>query len=416
MQAFQYQNTGLHAGNVDLNAVADQVGTPTYIYSWDHAASNFQRLRTAFPRAEIHYSLKANANLALVRRLVAAGAGMDAVSGGEVFRALKAGAAPEHIVFAGVGKTEAELRYALEVGVGWINVESAGELYRLNELARITGKTPRVALRLNPDVRADTHKYIATGHAAAKFGLPMNEARLCLNTFVGNLAVPVPPKLEFVRIEGLHLHIGSQLQTVERTAEAIQAVLPLFDDYPFLTTLDIGGGFPVAYQGEAVPPVEDFAHAITGALNGRAIRLLLEPGRYIVAEAGALIVEVQYIKSSPDGVIVVTDGGMTELIRPALYGAIHEVLPLRQTENAMRLKSHIVGPVCESADILRADVSLPPLQPGDRLAIMHVGAYGAVMGSTYNARPRPPEVLVSGENWEVVRRRESWDDLIALES
>jgi len=411
----RYQNGSLSADGVDLAAVIGQVGTPCYIYSRERTLTNFKRVRGAFPGAEIHYSLKANANLALVRMLVGAGAGMDAVSGGEVFRALKAGARPESIVFAGVGKTEAELIYALENHIGWINVESAGELYRVNELARKRNQIPRVALRVNPDVQADTHHYIATGHAAAKFGLPMNEARLCLNTFANKLAVPIPPTLDSVKIEGLHIHIGSQLHSVERTVEAIRAVLPLFDEYPFLTTLDLGGGFPVSYMGEAVPAVEDFAHAIHAVLGERTIHLLLEPGRYIIADAGLLAVEVQYIKASRNGVIIVTDGGMTELIRPALYGSVHDVLPIREPEQVTRLKSHIVGPVCESADVLRSDVMLPPLHPGDKLIILHAGAYGAVMGSTYNARPRPPEVLISGGSWQIARRRETWHDLIELE-
>jgi diaminopimelate decarboxylase len=218
-----------------------------------------------------------------------------------------------------------------------------------------------------------------------------------------------------VIIEGLHIHIGSQLGTVERTVEAVKAVLPLFDTFSQLRYLNLGGGFPVSYMGEAVPSVEEFASALRACLKDRPLKLLLEPGRFIVADAGILLVEVQYTKSSPEGIIAVTDGGMTELIRPALYAAVHEVLPLRKVADSMTIKSHIVGPVCESADILRADILLPPLEPGDLLAISHVGAYGAVMGSNYNARPRPPEILVEGSTWRVIRRRETWDDLVDLE-
>jgi diaminopimelate decarboxylase len=402
--SFHYHNGQLYANQVDLAEIAASVGTPCYIYSRDHMLENWSRLRAAFPEAEIHYSLKANANLALVRLLVEAGAGLDAVSGGEIFRALRAGASPEQIVFAGVGKTHKELAYALQVGMGWLNVESAQELARIAEIARSTGKRPRVALRINPAVLADTHRYIATGHSGAKFGIPLAEAQHLLNEYANS---------SYLTIEGLHVHIGSQLGTVDRTVEAVKAVLPLFDTFPQLTYLNLGGGFPVSYMGEAVPSVDAFASALTPWLKG--LKLLLEPGRYIIADAGLLLVEVQYTKSSLEGVIVVTDGGMTELIRPALYGAVHEVLPLRESTDQMSINSHVVGPVCESADVLRADVLLPRLEPGDLLAVSHVGAYGAVMGSNYNARPRPPEILVEGSTWRVIRRRETWDDLVSLE-
>jgi diaminopimelate decarboxylase len=404
--AFHYVDGMLYADQIDLTEIAAQAGTPCYLYSRDSMLSNWSRLRKAFPDAEIHYSLKANANLALVRLLIEAGASLDAVSGGEVFRGLRAGALPKQIVFAGVGKTRQEIAYALEVGVGWLNVESSQELARIAEIAQAIGQQPRVALRINPDIRADTHHYIATGHSAAKFGIVLEEARRLLSEFAHSPAVS---------IEGLHVHIGSQLGSVARSVEAINAVLPLFDAFPHLGYLNVGGGFPVSYMAEAVPPVEEFAAALDQCLRGRSLRLLLEPGRYVVADAGILLVEVQNTKPTSDGVIVVTDGGMTELIRPALYGAVHNVLPVRQHSDHEQVKSQIVGPVCESADVLRSDVLLPSLEPGDLLAISHVGAYGAVMGSTYNARPRPPEILVEGSTWHTVRRRETWQDLVALE-
>jgi diaminopimelate decarboxylase len=403
---FQYHEGTLHADGVNLSELAAAVGTPYYLYSWDRALANLNRLRAAFPQAEIHYSLKANANLALIRILIAAGAGLDAVSGGEIFRALRAGADPAQIVFAGVGKTGAELSYALDIGIGWFNVESALELTNLVRLAKETSKRPRIALRINPSVRADTHHYIATGHSAAKFGIPLDEADSLLGETIDS---------EHVAIEGLHVHIGSQLGTVDRTAEAINAVLPLFDKYPQLNTLNLGGGFPVSYNGEIVPSVEVFSEAVNACLKGRSLRLLLEPGRFIIADAGALIVRVQYIKPAPDGILAITDGGMTELIRPALYGATHHVMPLNEPSSDQHQQTQVVGPVCESADVLRADIMLSPLQPGDLLAIMHAGAYGAVMGSNYNARPRPPEILVEGAGWRVIRHRETWEDLIRLE-
>ena len=396
----------LYADGVDLMALTDEIGTPCYVYSRDRAVGNLQRLQTAFPNAEIHYSLKANANLALVRALVDAGAGLDAVSAGEIYKGLQAGAHAHAIVFAGVGKTEAELKYALEVGVGWINIESGLELARLTRLAGQLNKKPRVALRINPDVQADTHKYISTGHAAAKFGVSIAEASELLEKYAD---------AEDVSVEGIHIHIGSQLGTVERTVEAVQAVLPLFDQHDALRALNIGGGFPVSYTGDSVPTPDMFADALNPVLTDRRLHLMIEPGRYVVADSGLLIVEVQYIKPSPNGAIVVTDGGMTELIRPALYGATHEVMTLHDPASAEYTNSQVVGPVCESADVLRSDVMLPTLQPGDRLAVLHVGAYGAVMGSNYNARPRPPEILVEGDEWRIVRRRETWEEMIALE-
>lgn len=412
MSGFSYRDGALCVGDLPLVQIAAEVGTPCYVYDLDRALENLRRLRMSFPQADIHYSLKANANLALVRALVESGVGLDAVSGGEIFRAIRAGADPAQIVFAGVGKTRAELEYALKARVGWINVESQGELRRVAEMSRPFKRRPQVALRLNPDVHADTHRYIDTGHAASKFGIPVAEAQKLLRD---------PQFNETLQIAGVHLHIGSQIGSPQRIVEALKQVLPLFEEFPNLKTLDLGGGFPVSYTGDPVPSVEAFAEAILPLLNGLAIQLLLEPGRYLIADAGVLLVEVQYLKpalGSPEvEVTAVTDGGMTELIRPALYGAYHGVLPLKlPPEGSPRLATQVVGPVCESADVLNQRVMLPPLAEGEALAVLHAGAYGAVMGSTYNARPRPPEVLVEGGQWRVVRRRESWSDLIELEN
>lgn len=398
-----YRDGRLHWREHDLAHIAAQVGTPCYIYDLEGMRAKLQTLQSAFPQAEIHYSLKANANLAVIRALSAAGAHFDAVSGGEVFRAVQAGVAPERIVLAGVGKTRQELEYALRLGVGWINVESRGELARIAQLAEALGAQPRLALRLNPDVYADTHPHIATGHGAAKFGIPLDEAAQILSAYA--------PEHVPYRLEGLHVHIGSQLHSVARTIEALQAALELIERFPFLHTLDLGGGFPVSYAGEVVPSLEAFAAAILPHLEGRSVRLILEPGRYIAAENGVLLVEVQYIKHTSSGTFYIVDGGMTELIRPALYQAKHDVLPLCQSQAEPTL-AHVVGPVCESADVLRAHAYLPPLAEGDLLAVLHVGAYGAVMGSTYNARPLPPEVVLEGDSWRVARRRQRWDDLL----
>lgn len=406
--SFGYHDGLLHFGEFPLR-LEDEMETPCYLYHLERVLENYQRVQDAFPEVDIHYSLKANANLSLIKALYQAGAGMDAVSGGEIYRALQVNLASERIVFAGVGKTRKEIAYALAQRVGWINVESVGELARIKQIASDLNLSPRVALRINPDVHADTHTYMATGHAAAKFGISLEEARQILQSYA--------PQADRYRIEGIHIHIGSQLQTVERTREAIRSVRGLFEQYTYLETLNLGGGLPVSYNDEPVPTIEDFAAAIHGALAEfpRPIKLILEPGRSIVADAGILLVEVQYVKHTPQGVMYICDGGMTELIRPALYGAQHAVWPVRQSDEAPVL-SHVVGPVCESADVLRANIMLPPQHEGDLLAISHVGAYGAVMGSNYNARPRPAEWIIRQGRAARARRAETWDNLAHLET
>ncbi len=409
---FDYQAGQLCAELVALDLPAKALGTPLYIYDLDRIRTNYWRLSKAFASldAAIHYSLKANGNLAIIRALLAEGAAMDAVSGGEIYRALQAGANPAHIVFAGVGKTEDELTYALDQKVGCFNVESSQELARLNRLAAARNIQATVALRLNPDVQAQTHKYTATGHAAAKFGIGIDEARALL------AQLEQYPALAIV---GLHVHIGSQLQSTDETQTATRRALEVIDDFPFLNRLNLGGGFPVAYNDELYPPIEAFAEVIGAELAGRTpekLALSLEPGRYLVAEAGILIVTVQYIKHVGQQRIIVTDGGMTELIRPALYGARHPIRPLREPPADVPVtEAQVVGPICESADVLHPAAPLPDVQSGDQLAIHMVGAYGAVMGSNYNARLRPPEVVIEGETWRIVRQRETWADLVRLE-
>lgn len=392
---------------VALDALIDQVGSPCYIYSLGRIRHNYRRLSQAMTglNASLHYSLKANANLAIVRALIAEGAGLDAVSGGEIFRALKAGANPAHIVFAGVGKTAAELDYALAQRVGCFNVESVGELERLNGFASARNIRAQVALRINPAVQANTHHNIATGHAAAKFGIAEADARD---------ALAHPERYPALDLSGIHVHIGSQLGSVAETAEAARHALRLIDDFPTITRLNMGGGFPVSYTDEVYPPVEAFAEALGEVLRGRTLTLSFEPGRYIVADAGALIMEVQYLKRVDGQRIVITDAGMTELIRPMLYGAIHPIEAL--TPSDALSPAQVVGPICESTDVMSSHCLLPDdLKPGDRLIVRMTGAYGAVMGSTYNARPRPPEIIIDGDSWQIARHRETWEDLIAHE-
>ncbi len=404
--SFYYQSETLWCDGVPVNTIADAVGTPVYVYSTTRLIGNVSHLQHAFEplSPSIHFSIKANGNLALLRRLNSAGLGMDAVSAGEIYRALQAGVNPAHIVFAGVGKTRAEIAYALEVGIGWFNVESPAELRLLNTLAGSMGQMPTVALRLNPGIQAQTHHHIATGHFGAKFGMTPDVIRDLLAR-----------RAEFphLYIAGLHIHIGSQLGDVRETVASVKTAQALADPYPDIRTLNIGGGFPVNYtESDEFPPLEAFVTALAPELNGW--HLMIEPGRSIVADAGVLIVSVLYAKEQGDQRFVITDGSMTELIRPALYEAVHPVIPVHVSDKDTTL-TIVAGPVCESSDVLHRGERLPPLHESDRLAVMVTGAYGMVMASNYNMRTRPPEVLVDDDSWHVIRRRETWQDLLRLE-
>ena len=405
-EPFRYSNGVLCCDGVALDAIADAVGTPVYIYSATRLLANVRRLQAAFePLApSIHYSLKANANLTLVRLLCKAGLGMDAVSAGEIARARQAGVDPGAIVFAGVGKTRAEIAYALEAGVGWFNVESCAELEVLDRLAGERGSHPTVALRLNPGIEAKTHRHLATGHVGAKFGMAPDV-----------VAEVLRHRAEYphLRIVGLHVHIGSQLGDVHETVEAVRAARALADPYPDLRTLNIGGGFPVRYtETDNYPPLSAFVEALAPLLQGW--KVLIEPGRSVVADAGLLLVSVLYVKTQGGYRFAIADGSMTDLLRPALYDAVHPVVPVRPRGEKL-FPTVVTGPVCESADVLNRRAMLPELYESDRLAVLVAGAYGMVMASNYNMRTRPPEVLVEEDTWRVIRRRETWEDLLRLE-
>jgi len=342
-----------------------------------------------------------------LRTLIHAGVGIDAVSGGEIFLALRAGAKAENIVFAGVGKSPSELRYALEQGVGWFNVENVRECQLINDIAAELGTSAQIALRLNPEVTANTHPYIATGHGGAKFGLT---AEVISGLLAHRKEYP------HLRFAGIHVHIGSQLHDTEGTVKAVEIALELIAPYSDIRTVNIGGGLPVGYQmKEALPEWKSFAEALAPLLQGYDV--LLEPGRSIIADAGILVSEILYVKQQAGEIFYIVDASMTELIRPALYGAHHEIVPLKQSNGDLH-PVNIVGPVCETADVLGKAVLLPEMQPSDLLAVLTSGAYGMVMASNYNARPRPPEVMVSedGASWSITRPRETWDDLVRLES
>ncbi len=408
--SIRYVDDSLVIDNIKLDTIARAVGTPAYIYSLKRVGENYAGLRAAFAplQARIHYSVKANSSLAILQTLAGAGAGFDCVSAGEIDRCLRAGACANDIVFAGVGKTRAEIAFAVSKGIGWFNVENLAELRYINECAVDAGADAvKVALRLNPQVTANTHPFMATGHGAAKFGLT---AAVIRDIFARRNEWP---RLEFA---GVHIHIGSQLGDTAATLSALDAALNLIADQPGIRTVNLGGGLPVAYHfDDAAPSPEGLVNELAPRLKGYEV--LLEPGRSLVADAGLLVAELLYVKRQAGQVFYIIDASMAELIRPALYDAHHEVAPLRKTKGET-VTAQVVGPVCESADVLARDRQLPALGAGDLVALMTAGAYGMSMASNYNARPRPAEVVVSeaGEGWRISRRRETVGDLYRMES
>ena len=410
MTAFQYFDDTLHCDLVPLSTLAAEFGTPLYVYSADRLRENYRRLAATFAplRPAICYSVKANANLSILRLLRNEGAGFDIVSGGELFRVQRIGANMAHVVFAGVGKTEAEIEMALRANVGWINVESEGELRRVNDLAGRLSRHPNVAIRLRPDVDADTHHHISTGSLASKFGVPVAQALELVRASLPN-----------IHIRGAHIHIGSQLAGPDATLQAIEVALEFIAKARALgvamDTLDIGGGFPIPYRGDdPVPDIESFAAPILNQLAHWNGGLHLEPGRYLVADTAALITTVQYEKHDSSHRIVIVDAGMNTLLRPALYDAYHRVLPVR-ADTSVSPYADVAGPICESADFLARNRSLPSLNAGDLLALLDVGAYGFAMASNYNSHPLPAEVLVEGNTYHLIRRRQTYEELIANE-
>lgn len=407
----RYGDAGLMIDAVPLAEIAAAVGTPTYVYSLKRIGENLDAVRRAFAQAgisvDIHYSAKANGCSAILRAVRERHAGIDVVSAGEIHRALHAGIAPQDIVFAGVGKTHAELEYAVRQRVGWINIENEAEVERLEAIAAATDARVRCALRFNPDVAANTHRHIATGHGAAKFGLSAPAIQTLLSDSERY------PHLEFA---GLHVHIGSQLGDLEGTRLAVAAAVNLATHYASITTINIGGGFPVAYRAaEPLPTIDDFARAVAPLVKG--YRLIVEPGRAIVADAGVLLASVEYLKEHDHRRFIILDTGMTELMRPALYEARHSIVPVTRSLNPAAPLADVVGPVCESTDVLLKDTPLGDAVMGETVAILTTGAYGMVMASNYNARLRPAEVAVAedGRTWRVVTRRETLDDLLRFD-
>jgi diaminopimelate decarboxylase len=404
---------GLACDGVELTSIAAQVGTPVYVYSAGAIRDAYTGIDSAFvdyPHA-IHYALKANSTLALLRLLRGLGSRADANSGGEIRVAQRAGFTPADIVFTGVGKTRDELELAIAQDVGAINAESPGELDRIAAIAAAAGRTARVALRVNPDIDAKSHPNISTGLRINKFGVALEEARGIYRD---------RRELAGLRFVGVHVHIGSQITTAEplqRAAEALAGIaVQLRDDGFALEHIDLGGGLGIAYEGQPMIAPSEYAAAVLPALRRSGLPVVLEPGRAIVGRSGALVSRVVDTKQNPDGRrFVVLDAGMTELMRPALYGSYHRIEPVQPRAQATA-RWDIVGPICESSDAFGRDRELPPIEVGDLVAVFDTGAYGAVMGSNYNRRMLPPEVLVDGGSFTVIRRRQTLDDILALEA
>lgn len=408
---FTYDNDVLCCDGLTIDDIANEVGTPCYLYSARTIGVRYRLLAAALagtPHA-LHYALKANSTLALAALLRSLGARADANSGGEIEVALRAGFAPREILFTGVGKSRQELARAVALDLQAINAESAGELERIDELARAQGRTARVALRVNPDVDAETHPHISTGQRHNKFGVPIGD-------------VPALARRMHARpglhVMGLHVHLGSQMTSLEPIARAVAAIVPMAralraDGVP-LDHLDLGGGLGISYDGAPAPDFQAYAAILERAARDSGLPLVLEPGRTLIAPAGALIARVVDIKPHHEGHFVVLDAGMTELLRPALYGAFHRIVPVRRRD-APAASCDIVGPVCESSDILGLARTLPLPEVDDLFAILDAGAYGSAMASNYNRRPLPAEALVQDGAWRIIRRRQTVDDMLAGE-
>ena len=408
MTGFYRQGAALVCDGVPLAAIAATHGTPLYVYSAATIAERYRAIDAAFagyPHS-IHYALKANSTLAITRLLRSLGSHADANSGGEIDVALRAGILPSHIVFTGVGKTSAELGYAIDLGVRSINVESAGEIERIDALSGERQVRTKIAIRVNPDVDARTHPHISTGLKTNKFGIPIGDVRALVAVTRGR------PNVEVV---GLHAHLGSQITTMEPLARGARALVDLSrelaTDGVRIEHLDIGGGLGVSYDGSPVPGPAEYAAAVLPILRESGLAVVLEPGRHIMAPAGVLLTSVVDIKSG----FVVMDAGMTEIIRPMMYNAFHRIEPVVVTD-ADPLTADIVGPLCESSDTLGKNRTVPRPRVGDLYAVLDAGAYGSVMASNYNRRLLPAEVMVEGGEARVIRRRQTLEDVLALET
>ncbi|MDD5291565.1 MAG: diaminopimelate decarboxylase [Candidatus Omnitrophica bacterium] len=411
MHYFHYKTNNLYCEDVKVSDIAERIGSPCYVYSYRTLMEHFKKLQSAFKAINplICYSVKANSNMAICKALVNEGAGLDIVSGGELFRALKIKTDPKKIVFAGVGKTDEEIEYAIKAGILFFNVESEQELERIQEISIKLRKTVDVCLRVNPEVDPHTHHYIKTAKKESKFGLSFAAARLLLLN---------RGRFFNVQIKGLHMHIGSQITEAWPYIHAIKKVNGFIKEMKShgvsFQYLNIGGGMGIIYKKEIAQTADIFAKAIAPLLKG-GLKVILEPGRFIVGSAGILVSRVTFVKETESKNFLVIDSGMNDLIRPTLYEAYHEIAPLHRRPKAKQRQYDIVGPICESGDFLAKDRLMPQIHAGEYLAVMCAGAYGFSMSSNYNSRLRVAEVLVKGDKYFVIKERERYSDLIKKE-
>ena len=415
MHHFAYRDGVLHAEAVNLDALAAQVGTPFYCYSTATLKRHYQVFAGAFAdvRALVCYAMKANSNQAVIRTLSKLGAGADVVSGGELKRALAAGIAPDKIMFSGIGKTAEELAFAVDQAILCVNVESQPELELLSSIATEKKRSVNISVRVNPDIDPKTHAKIATGKAENKFGIPISQARE---------VYALAAKLPGLKVAGVDMHIGSQITDLDPFGDAFALladfVRTLRGDGHTISHIDFGGGLGIPYRDDNEPPPrpEAYAEVVKRATRDLDCRLIFEPGRLIVGNAGILVTRVLFVKQGEAKTFVIVDAAMNDLIRPTLYEAYHEIWPVRETTaSGKRIRADVVGPVCESGDFLALNREMPEPKPGDLLAVMSAGAYGAVQAGTYNTRALVPETLVKGAEWAVIRPRLEVDQLIALD-
>lgn len=414
MDHFTYKNGVLHAEDIALDVLAKSVGTPFYCYSHATLLRHFTVFAEALQEINplICYAVKANDAIAVIKTLARAGSGADVVSGGEALRALVAGVPSDKIVFSGVGKTREEMVFALEQNIFQFNVESEAELRTLSEVALGLGKTAHIALRVNPDVTSDTHVKISTGHKESKFGVPIANAPALY---------AVAKSLPGINVQGVSVHIGSQLTQLAPFAAAFARIVELVHELRAashaITTLDLGGGLGIPYGNTEAPPTPiEYAQLVKKITRDLDCRLIFEPGRLLVGNAGILITRVINLKQNDGRQFVIVDAGMNDLIRPALYDAYHAIIPVQENAGAALALADIVGPVCETGDIFAVERKLPPVKAGDLLVFRTAGAYGATMASTYNSRPLLAEVMVNGSDYAIIRARQTYEELLARDT
>jgi diaminopimelate decarboxylase len=424
MDYFEYKKGNLFAENVSIEKIAEEIGTPVYIYSKATFKEHLQKIRQAYARLDttICFSVKACGNINILKFMAEAGSGFDIVSGGELYRVLLAGGEPSKIVYAGVGKTDTEIIEALNSSIGYFNIESEQELENLIRLAKQKGKQTKAALRVNPDVEVKTHDFLKTGKKETKFGVDIERAVKVFSDYGNN---------EAVRLCAIHLHLGTGGKKIDPYVQAVKKIIPLIDQLRSqghtIEAIDLGGGYGADYESNTVPSATEYASGIVPLLEGKNLKLILEPGKSICANAGIMLARVLYTKHSGRKKFIIVDAGMNDLIRPSLYDAFHFIWPAKVDEKFVPPKREkdlklegteivdVVGPICEGADFFAKDIHMPVTKRGDLVSVFTTGAYGFSMSSNYNARGRAAEVLVDGDKFSVIRKRETYEDLIKLE-